>query len=158
MNINEVKHDMCDWSSDTSLYFQSAINVLNACHFTYSPKTQQEHNFRKSSIISYWVNAWQLNFLKIFCYHILSSHKSLAQINKCKIFALYDFPQWTLYNTIYSMIHTPRAHISICRHVHWIHPQLSRDGRPAGSATPLGQGQSLATHPPEGRLSPKSDS
>ena len=53
MNINEVKHDKCDRSSDTSLYLQSGINVLRACHFTCSSKTQQEQNFRKSLIISY---------------------------------------------------------------------------------------------------------
>ena len=63
----------------------------SACHFTYSPKTQQELNFGKSLIISYRVNALQLNFLEIL-YHILSSHKS-SQTNKCKIFAPYDTPQ-----------------------------------------------------------------
>ena len=57
MNINKVKHDKCDWSSDTSLYLQSGINVLSACHFTYSPKTQQNQSFRKSLIISHRVNA-----------------------------------------------------------------------------------------------------
>ena len=83
-----VKHDKCDWSSDTSLYLQSGINVLSACHFTYSPKPQQEQNFRKLLIISYrvnhrvdsvstlWVNALQLYFLEIL-YQILPSHKSL---------------------------------------------------------------------------------
>ena len=59
-------------------YLQSGINVLSACHFTYSPKTQEEQNFRKSFIISCTVNALQLNFLEILCYHILSSHKSLS--------------------------------------------------------------------------------
>ena len=78
MKINKVEHDKCDWSSDTSLYLQSGINVLSACYFTYLPKTQQEQNFRKSLIISYGVNALQLNFLKILCYHILLSHKSLS--------------------------------------------------------------------------------
>ena len=53
MNINEVKHDKCDWSSDTSLCLHSSINVLSACHFTYSTKMQQEQSFRKSLIISY---------------------------------------------------------------------------------------------------------
>ena len=77
MNINEVKHDKCDLSSDTSLYLQSGINVLSACHFTYSPLTQQEQNFRNSLIILYRVNAQKLHFLEILCYHILSSHKSL---------------------------------------------------------------------------------
>ena len=75
MNINKVKHDKCDWSSDTSLYLQSGINVFSACHFTYSSKTQQEQNLRKSLIISYRVNALQLNFQEILCYHILSLHK-----------------------------------------------------------------------------------
>ena len=65
MNINEVKHDKCDWCSDTSIYLQSGINVLSVCHVTYSPKTQQDKNFRKSLIISYRVNALQLNFLEI---------------------------------------------------------------------------------------------
>ena len=35
-------------------------------------------NFRKSFIILYTVNALQLNFLEIICYHILLSHKSLS--------------------------------------------------------------------------------
>ena len=56
------------WSSDTSLYLQSGINVLSACHFTYSPKMQQEKNFRKPLIISYRVNALQLYFLEILYY------------------------------------------------------------------------------------------
>ena len=86
MNVNKVKHDKCNRPSDTSLYLQSGINVLSSCHFTYSPKTQHEHNFWKSLLISHRVNALQLNFLEILCYHILSSHKSLAQINnKCKV-------------------------------------------------------------------------
>ena len=58
-----------------TLYLQSGIDVLNVCHFTYSPKTQQEQNFRKSLIISYRVNALQLYILEILCYHILSSAK-----------------------------------------------------------------------------------
>ena len=29
---------------------------------------------------------------------------TITTTNKCKIFAPYDFPQWTLYNTIYSMV------------------------------------------------------
>ena len=78
ININKVKHDNCFWSSYTSLYLQSGINVLSACHFTYSTKTQAEQNFRKSIIISYRVNALQLNFLDLLCHHILSSHKSLS--------------------------------------------------------------------------------
>ena len=76
MNINKVKRDKCDLSSDTSLYLQSGINLIRTCHFTYSPKTKQEQNFRKSLIISYRVNALQLNFLEIL-YHILLSHESL---------------------------------------------------------------------------------
>ena len=47
MNINKVKHDKCDLSNDTSLYLQSGRNVLSACYFTYSPKTEQEQNFIK---------------------------------------------------------------------------------------------------------------
>ena len=74
----KVKHDKCDWSSATALYLQSGINVFSADHFTYSHKTQQEQNFRKSLIISCRVNVLQLNFLKILCYHILSSHISLS--------------------------------------------------------------------------------
>ena len=62
----------------TSLYLQPRINVLSACHFTNSPKTQEEQNFIKFLIISYRVNAPQRNFLKILCYHILTSHKSLS--------------------------------------------------------------------------------
>ena len=43
MNINDLKHDKCDWSSDTSLlYLQSDLKILSACRFTYLPKTQQE--------------------------------------------------------------------------------------------------------------------
>ena len=75
MNINKVKRDKCDWSSDTSLYLQSGINDLSACHFTYSPQMQQEQNFRKSLIISYIVNALQLIFLEILCYYIVISQK-----------------------------------------------------------------------------------
>ena len=63
MNIYKVKHDKCDCKSATSLYLQFSINVLSACHFTYSPKTQQEQNFGKVLIISYRINALQLNFL-----------------------------------------------------------------------------------------------
>ena len=67
MNINDVKHDKCDFSSDTFFYLQSGTNVLSAFHFTYLPTTQQEQNFRKSLTISYRVNALQLNFLEILC-------------------------------------------------------------------------------------------
>ena len=77
MNIDKVKGQVRLISSDTSLYLQSSINVFSVCHFTYSPKTQQEQNFRKSVIISYRVNALQLNFLKIL-YHIFPSHESLS--------------------------------------------------------------------------------
>ena len=55
-----------------SLYLQYGINVLSARHFTYSPKTQQEQNFRKSLIISYRVNALQLNFLEMLLNIVVS--------------------------------------------------------------------------------------
>ena len=86
MNINEVKHDKCDWSSDTSLYLQSGINVLSACHFTYSPKTRLEQDFRKSLIISYRVNALQLNFLEILRYrnYIVVSQKFKLKLISAK--------------------------------------------------------------------------
>ena len=77
MNIIEVKYK-CDWSSDTALYLQSGINVLCACHFTYSPKTQQEHNIRKSLIISYRVDALQLNS------HIVVSQKFKLKLISAK--------------------------------------------------------------------------
>ena len=70
ININKVKHDNWDRSSDTSLYLQSGINALSACHFTYSPKTQQEQNFRKSLTISCRIKL-QLNFLKILYHYIV---------------------------------------------------------------------------------------
>ena len=57
---------------------QSGVNVISACYFTYSPKTQRELNFRKSLMVSYRVYALKLNFLEILCYYILSSHKSLS--------------------------------------------------------------------------------
>ena len=50
LNINKLKHDKCDWSSDTSLYLQSSINVLNARHFAYSQIPKLEQNFKKSLI------------------------------------------------------------------------------------------------------------
>ena len=55
----------------------STIDILNACHFTYSPKEQRLQNFRKSSIISHRVNALQIIFLELL-YYLLSSHKSLC--------------------------------------------------------------------------------
>ena len=65
MNINKVKHEKCNWSSDTSLYLQPSKNVLNAYYVAYSPKVQVQRNqhFKKSLIISNIVYALQLNFL-----------------------------------------------------------------------------------------------
>ena len=62
MNMNQVKHGKCDWSRDTSLYLQSSINVLNECHFTYSPNEQRE---RKSLSISYRVKCTSNQISKI---------------------------------------------------------------------------------------------
>ena len=83
MNINEVKHNKCDWSSDTLLYLQSGINVLSACHFTCSPKTQQEHNFRKSLIISYRVNFSAAKFSRntLLSYIVVSQKFKLKLIS-----------------------------------------------------------------------------
>ena len=55
--------------------------LKSACHFTYSPKTQEEQIFRKSLIISYRVNALQLNFLEI----LLLSYIVVSQKFKLKI-------------------------------------------------------------------------
>ena len=74
LNINKVQHDKCDWSSDTSLYLHSSINVLSACHFTYLQIPEREQNFGKSLIISDRVNALQPNFLELL-YHFLTSQK-----------------------------------------------------------------------------------
>ena len=49
---------------------------LNACHFTYSPDEERKQDFRKSLIISYKVNALQLNFVELLCYNFLTCHKS----------------------------------------------------------------------------------
>ena len=48
MSINKVKYD---WYSDTSLYLQSSIVVLNACRFIYS---QILERFKKIQNILYY--------------------------------------------------------------------------------------------------------
>ena len=50
--------------------------------FHFSPKTQQEQNFRKSLIISYSVNALELNFLEL---NTLLSYIFVAQKIKLKL-------------------------------------------------------------------------
>ena len=79
-DIKKVQQDKCDESGGTSLYLQSSINVLNACHFTYSliKYEDHEHHLKKSLIILYRGNTLQLNFLELLCYHLLSSYKSLS--------------------------------------------------------------------------------
>ena len=72
-----VKHNNYDSFSDTSLYLKFKINVLNACHFTYSPEPDRGQNFRKSLIVSYGVNALQLTYKELLGYHLLTFHKSL---------------------------------------------------------------------------------
>ena len=46
-------------------------------------------------------------------YIIINNLKHLfrGQRSPCKIFAPYDFPQWTLYNTISSMLHPCKWHV-----------------------------------------------
>ena len=73
LNIIKVKHDKRDCSSDTSLYLQSSINILNACYFTYSPNEEWEQHLRKSLIISYRVN--ELEFSRITLAFIFVSQK-----------------------------------------------------------------------------------
>ena len=55
---------------------QSRTNVLNAGQFTYSPDEERKQNFRKSLIIQHRVNALQIHFIELLCYHFLPSHKS----------------------------------------------------------------------------------
>ena len=55
--------------------------LKSSCHFTYSPKTQQEQIFRKSLIVSYRVTALQLNFLEI----LLLSYIVVSQKFKLKL-------------------------------------------------------------------------
>ena len=86
MNINKVKHEKCNVSSDTSLYLQSGINVLSACHFTYSPKTQQEQNFRKSLMISYRVNETKFHFtVTKYSRNTLLSYIVVSQMYKLRL-------------------------------------------------------------------------
>ena len=60
--IDKMTHHFIDVGT-IILHYKSSINVLNACHFTYSPN---EQHFRKSLIISFRVNALQLNFLELY--------------------------------------------------------------------------------------------
>ena len=50
------------------------------CHFTYSPNEQRERHFRKSLIISYKIDALQLNFLELLYYYLLLTHERLIKL------------------------------------------------------------------------------
>ena len=89
------------------------------CHFTYSPKTQQEENFTKSLITSYRVNARQLNFLEILCFHILSSQKFKLKLISA-IFLLPMISRNELSITLSTLYQPPLNFNSILRNTNYL--------------------------------------